>query len=51
MSLPLWAIALMLAGLAPFAAKQVAILFQRMARSRSREWLSSTHEQSGERAP
>lgn len=51
MSLPLWAFALMLAALAPFAAKQVATLFQGMSRSRSREWLSSTHEHRGERVP
>lgn len=51
MPLPIWAVALMLAALAPFAAKQVATVFQRQARSRSREWLSSTHEESGERVP
>ena len=47
MPLPVWAIALVLAAFAPFGAKMLATLFQRMARSRSREWLSKGARRSG----
>ena len=45
--LPIWAFALVLAAFAPFGAKMLATLFQRMARSRSREWLSKRARRSG----
>ena len=47
MPLPVWAVALLLAAFAPFGAKMLATLFQQMARSRSREWLSKSARRSG----
>lgn len=39
MSLPVWVVALVLAGAAPFGAKALAVLFQRRSRERSRRLL------------
>lgn len=39
--LPLWAAALILAAVAPFVARALAILFSRQARERSRRVLES----------
>lgn len=47
MPLPVWAVALVLAVLAPSGAKTLATLFQQMARGRSREWLSKSARQGG----
>jgi len=40
MPLPLWAIALVLAALAPFAAKVLASMFERRSRERTRRLLA-----------
>lgn len=39
MPLPLWVVALVLAMLAPFAAKMLAFMFERRSRQRSRQLL------------
>jgi hypothetical protein len=41
MPLPLWAIALVLAALAPFVAKVLANVFERRSRARSKRLLAS----------
>ena len=40
MPLPLWAVALVLAALAPFAAKVLASMFERRSRERTRRLLA-----------
>ena len=44
-TVPLWAIALLLAVVAPFAARALALLFERRAREKSTRLLESAFEE------
>jgi hypothetical protein len=47
MPLPLWSVALVLAAIAPLAAKALASLFERLSHDKSRRLLSRRAESNG----
>ena len=49
LSIPLWAVALLLAVIAPFTARAIALVFERRARERSARLLESAYAKEARR--